>query len=284
MLGYIELKKHFISDEIVNSLNKKYIALDVETTGLNPENCLITEIGLAEFTNGIKTREYSSLIYINELLNPSIIELTGITNEMLKDAPKGEIVFKEVAEFIKEALNEEIYIVAHNADFDMSFIQRALVQYGIVGVINYVDTLYISRKLVKCLTNYKQDTVANHFNIINNQAHRALSDAITCGYILKELLVVYKNGIDNVEITTKYDKLFSDVIRDRGILYYRNKAIKNYYIDNNEITAAIGGEKIYSVKLLINDDSINGTCNCPFDGNCKHMYAVLLKYLEKNKK
>lgn len=279
MIGDIETKKFYINDEVVESLCNKFIALDVETTGLDPSNCKITEIGLVEFTNGIKTREYGSLINIGEKLHPDIVEITGITDEMLASAPIPSVVFSEVAEFLKDVLEEKVFVVAHNAEFDMAFIKRALIQYGYLGVINFVDTLNISHKLVKGLNNYKQDTVALFFNIINPQSHRATTDAETCGQILVNLLNVYKNKTVDIEINTPFDKMFSPKIKERGIMYYRNKTIKHSNIDNNSIESLIGGDTIYNVKLSIIDNNLTGVCNCPYEGNCKHMYAVLLEYL-----
>lgn len=285
MIGDIQCIKENLNDDIVDKLSKRYIAIDVETTGLNPAEDLITEIGLVEFVNGKKIREYQSLIHINILLDDYISELTGITNDMLFNAPREENVYKEVIEFLGDTLDEGTILVAHNASFDMSFISRALIRYGYIGVIHYVDTLSISRSLVKGLFNYKQDTVATYFNIVNKRAHRAATDAEVCGEILSRLIDIYKKKEQTIDIETKYDKYFEKMVRERGIIYYRFNLVNNYEVIDNHISAIVKGSNIYKVDVDINEDNITGTCECPYykENNklCKHMYALILKHESK---
>ena len=283
MIGDITTNKETLTPAIAEELKVRYIAIDVETTGLDCTSDYITEIGLVLFNNGVKVKEYSSLIKIPVLIPSQIVALTGITNEMVFNAPKEEQVYSEVAEFLKDALDEKTILVAHNANFDMGFIKRALERYGYIGVLRYVDTLTISRKYVRGLFNYKQDSVATYFNIVNEEAHRALTDADTCGRILSKLLEVYENHNQIIEINTPYDEQFEQRIRERGIIYYRNNLVNNYLEDNNSCSCLITGVNRYNVNLTIEDNYIKGTCECPFymDGNinCKHIYALLLKYL-----
>lgn len=107
---------------------------------------------------------------------------------MVKAAPKEEEVYKELVDFLGDALDKKILICAHNAKFDISFLSETLMNLGYEGIINYVDTLSISRRLIPGLDNYKQDTVEKLFNIINKESHRAVTDAEVCGQILWQLL------------------------------------------------------------------------------------------------
>lgn len=287
MLGDIECKKVLLNDEVIESMSKRFIALDTETTGLDCTKNVITEIGLVLFENGKKVKEYGSLLRVHEKLSPEITSITGITNEMLENAPSEESVYREVVEFLGDALEEETIIVAHNASFDMCFIERALVRFGYIGVIRYADTLSISRSLVKGLFNYKQDTVAQYFNIVNEQSHRALTDAVVCGRIMTNLINVYNNKSQIIEFETKYDDLFEEKVRERGIIYYRFNTINGYTVNGNEISALISGANVYNVSLKLGD-KLEGTCDCPYYKDdkklCKHMYSLLLKYTYSGKK
>ena len=100
--------------------------------------------------------------------------MNHITNAMAKAAPKEKEVYKELVDFLVDALNKKTLICAYNAKFDMSFLSETLMNLGYEGIINYVDTLSISRSLILGLNNYKQDTVAKHFNIINKESHRTV--------------------------------------------------------------------------------------------------------------
>lgn len=284
MIGEIVINKCYLNQNIKDILNHEFIAIDVETTGLNPADDYITEISLIHYKENKIVREYNSLIHISISVPPAIEELTGITNEMLRDAKKESEVYKEVVEFLKEALDEKIYLVAHNATFDLSFLSYSLKRYGYIGSINYVDTLNIAHLLVPGLFNYQLNTIATYFNIVNPQAHRARYDAITCGDILIKLLSLY-DGEESLEITTPFDYLFSDNVRERGLVYYRFNKVMNYSSENDSCTANIIGSSNYQVKLIIND-TLTGSCTCPYfkDGKyCKHIYALLLKYLSNKK-
>lgn len=287
MIGDIEIKKVILNDNTKNQLNSRFIAIDVETTGLNPSDDYITEIGLVLFENGKVTKNYNSLIHISVSIPPEIVSLTGITDEMLKNAKSEAEVFREVVDFLGDAMDEKTILVAHNALFDLSFLANSLKRYGYIGVINYVDTLNLSRLLVHGLFNYKQETVARYFNIVNDNAHRALSDALTCGRILNCLLDIFTSSNQMLDFTTKYDHLFLDNIRERGLIYYRFNKINNYCENDNQCNCNIIGANNYNVTLEINDGDITGSCTCPYyldnNDNCKHIYALLLKYLANKK-
>lgn len=189
--GSIETMKLNIDDEdTIQKLKQRYIAFDVETTGFHSTKDKIIEVGAALFENGKIIKRYGNLVNAKVLIPYSATAVNHITNDMIENAPDEHTVYAELVEFLGDALHKGTVICAHNAPFDMKFLSATLARLGYVGKIHYVDTLTLSRNFIYGLENYKQDTVARYFNIVNNQAHRAVSDAITCGSILWNLLQI----------------------------------------------------------------------------------------------
>lgn len=188
--GYIQAQKILVDYASVKELKKRYIAFDVETTGLSPENNKIIEVAAILFEDGEIIQSYNSLVNPGVSVPPSATAINHITNEMVQNAPKETVVFSELVEFLGDVLNQQTAICAHNASFDMNFLSETLMRLGYNGEIFYVDTLSLSRNLIKGLTNYKQDTVAEYFGLVNTQSHRAGADAEICGKILWNLLQI----------------------------------------------------------------------------------------------
>ena len=188
--GWVAAYKVQVDDNAIQELKQRYIAFDVETTGLSPMNDKIIEVGAVLFENGEITKRYSTLVNPEVSVPYSATAVNHITNEMVKDAPKEKVVYAELVDFLGDALNQQTAICAHNASFDMNFLSETLMRLGYDGKIHYVDTLSLSRNLIKDLHNYKQDTVALYFDLTNDQSHRAVSDAEICGKILWNLLQI----------------------------------------------------------------------------------------------
>lgn len=186
--GIVSAYEVQINSDVLSNLKQRYISFDVETTGLNSSNDRIIEVGAVLLENGEIIDSYESLIQANVIIAPAASAVNHITNAMLNDAPSEDIVYPELISFLGDALDGHTIICAHNAKFDMNFLSETLMRLGYDAIIYYVDTLTISRNLVKGLNNYKQNTVAMHFDVINENAHRAISDAKVCGKILWELL------------------------------------------------------------------------------------------------
>ena len=188
--GLVSTYKLQVNDDEIKNLKNRYIAFDVETTGLSPINDKIIEVGAVLFENGEIIKRYSSLVNSEVVIPASATAVNNITNEMIQDAPKEDVVYAELVEFLDDVLKEQTVICAHNATFDMKFLSETLMRLGYYGKIHYVDTLSLSRNLIKGLHNYKQDTVATYFELVNFQSHRAVSDAEICGRILWNLLQI----------------------------------------------------------------------------------------------
>jgi CRISPR-associated protein Cas2 len=150
-----------------------YIVADVETTGLNPDRDELLEIGALKITNHEQVGAYNVLINTGKPVSSEITKLTGISTQMtitqgitLSNAINGFILFADT-----------LPIVAHNADFDMGFLLKACAISGFSLLTNRcIDTLSLARKLVKGLPNYKLGTLAKHFDITHDNAHRSIAD------------------------------------------------------------------------------------------------------------
>ncbi len=176
-----------ITSEVLKSINNKFIAFDVETTGLSASTERIVELGAVVFENGEIVDQFSTLVNPGILIPVAASKVNHITNDMLRNAPDETQVYQSFVRFLGDTLQGNTIICAHNAKFDMDFLCAALKRLGYNGRIRYVDTLALSRKCLK-LENYKQDTVAASYGIINRKAHRAITDAEVCGRILCELI------------------------------------------------------------------------------------------------
>ena len=149
-----------------------YVLVDIETTGLSPVVDDIIEIGAIKVKDNKVIDSYSELIKINKKLSAFITNLTGITDEMLKKGKLPEIVLKEFVGFVGEDT-----IIGHNVNFDLGFLRNKCLKYLNYSLCNsYVDTMYLARRLVPNSRNYKLGTLAEHFNISYEGAHRGLRD------------------------------------------------------------------------------------------------------------
>lgn len=162
-----------------------FIAIDLETTGLNAYTDEIIEFGAVHFVNGVVEESVSQLIQPNQLLPEMITRITGITQEDVAYAPKAEDVLPELLEKWTDGT-----LVAHNLDFELGFLNGACEKFSVSGInkSDGIDTLLLARTLVPKLFNHKLETVASYFEIPLHQAHRAREDAEVAGKILLALM------------------------------------------------------------------------------------------------
>ena len=150
---------------------KGIIAIDVETTGISPEKERIIEIGAFRPETG---EVFKTLINPGRPLPERITELTGITDEMLVDAPEESEAIKAWLEFMEE----DTILLGHNISFDYSFLVQAIRRCGYAEPqFLGIDTLKLSRVLCPELPNKKLETMVEHFGLTNERAHRAFEDA-----------------------------------------------------------------------------------------------------------
>ena len=175
-------------------LDGEFCVFDTETTGLDPGVEYLTEIGAVIVRNGEVVEEFDTFVKPGKLITPKITELTGITNEMVADAP-GE---KEALEAFLRFADGRI-LVAHNAHaFDIRFLKAAAKRSGISFEPTYIDTLTMAQAMYPGLHNYKQGTINKHLELPSYEAHRACEDSAALGRIFCVML----SDLAEKEVTT----------------------------------------------------------------------------------
>ncbi len=210
-------------------LDEEYVVFDLETTGLMKETDKIIEIGAVKIRNGEVVDKFSSFVNPNIKLDDEIVKITGITDDMLKDASYENAVLPRFCEFFGDAV-----LVAHNADFDVGFL-RQWAKFNDVEINNtVVDTVELSKLLFPKLPKYKLDVVAKHLGVSLENHHRAVDDAVCtaeifvkCTELLKERNVFSLNDINILagkDINVKKLKTYHAVI-----LVKNQKGLRNLY-------------------------------------------------------
>lgn len=158
------------------SFPKDYTIIDIETTGLLSGINEIIEVAALKVRNDTVTESFSSLIKPTLKISAFITNLTGITNNMVNQAPQANKVLREFYWFV----NKDI-LMGHNVNFDINFLYDNLLYHNNLILDNpFVDTLRLSRRILPNLENHKQTTIAEYFGIATVGAHRALRDCEIC--------------------------------------------------------------------------------------------------------
>lgn len=171
----------------VGSRFSQYAVLDIETTGTDSRRDEIIEMAALIVEDNIVTKQFQTMVRTEKELSPAISKLTGITTEMLRKEGK------ELAVAIPRLINflGELPVVGHNVDFDYDFIRTACMRLGIPKLDNRrVDTLELSRRLVRSVRNHKLLTLLQHFQIRPHSNHRGMVDCLSTHELylkLKEL-------------------------------------------------------------------------------------------------
>lgn len=167
-----------------------YICLDLETTGLNPKTDKIIEIGAVKVRNGEIIDSFETFVAPERKLEQRIVELTGITDEMLENAPSKEEVIPKFIQFAGEDI-----LLGHSVLFDYSFMKRAAVNCKLTFERQGIDTLKIARKFLPELESRSLGFLCFHYQIAHN-AHRAMADAIATVNLYKKLCELFYNEED----------------------------------------------------------------------------------------
>ena len=175
------------SDEIV--------CFDIETTGLKVTQEAITEIGAVRLKDGEIVETFQTFVDPERRLTPEIIGLTGITDEMLKGAPKLKDALTAFLDFAGGAP-----LAAHNAEFDISFIRAGCKKCGIPFEPTYIDTLILAQNLLPGLGKYKLDIVADHLQLPQFNHHRASDDAVPVAQMLTKFFpMLAERGVTRLQ-------------------------------------------------------------------------------------
>ncbi|PRO65194.1 PolC-type DNA polymerase III [Alkalicoccus urumqiensis] len=174
--------------------NETYIVFDVETTGLSAVYNTIIELAAVKIHQGEVIDTFESFADPGEKLSATIIDLTGITDDMVEGQPAPGDVLKQFREWCGDDI-----LVAHNASFDMGFLNAGYQQAGLPKSENAViDTLEMARMLYPHFKNYRLNTLCKKFNIELVSHHRAIYDAEATGHLLWKMV---KDALDK-DITT----------------------------------------------------------------------------------
>jgi len=177
-----------------SALDDEFIVFDIETTGLSPMNCKITEIGAVLLSHGEIVAEFNTFVDPECHIPEEITRLTSITDEMVSGAPKIEEALKKFLEFAGDRL-----LIAHNATFDISFIRFAADTLGIPFSNPYLDTVALSRYVNPDLKRHKLDNLAEYFGLGDFNHHRACDDAAMLGLIFSRMADKLKNeGVESI--------------------------------------------------------------------------------------
>jgi len=187
--------KGIVTESRGQSLQETYVVFDIETTGFSPDVNHIIEIGAVKVEHGKIVDRFSSFVNPQVPIPYRIEELTHINDNMVIDAPTIESVLPQFLAFC-----EGCVMVAHNADFDVSFIKRKAANLGIDFNPTYVDTVAMARYLLPNLNRFKLDTVAKAVGVNLDNHHRAVDDAACTAEIFVKFIVMLEDrGITDLD-------------------------------------------------------------------------------------
>ncbi len=190
----IDPRLHLNEDtvELVEIVEKKrnlseteFVVFDLETTGAKTPPCRITEIGAYRVKGGKIVAEFQTLVNPETFIPTFITQLTGISNQMVRNAPKFREIAHEFLDFIGDAV-----LVAHNAPFDLRFLNHEIGRiYRAYSVANaHLCTVQLARKLLPHIENHKLNTVAAYYSVSLVNHHRAGDDAHATAHIFVNFL------------------------------------------------------------------------------------------------
>ena len=162
---------------------KNYVVFDLETTGLDPNSDQIIELGAVKIIDGQIKEKFSTFVKPTVSIPFEVTRLTGITDDMVKDAPSAEAVLADFYEFTRGCV-----LSGHNViDFDLRFVKRIGREYGLDFDNEVVDTLLLARKSHLMVNNFKLGTIVKYLGLTLEGAHRAWNDAYATAEVLLKL-------------------------------------------------------------------------------------------------
>lgn len=273
-------RDRYIDGKLLVAYPDDYTVLDIETTGLNPQNDYITEISAIKYRNNRRVDEFSSLVKPELSIPYYITRLTGIDDAMVADAPS----IDEVILAFKDFLADDI-IAGYNVGFDLSFIAENLAGYYAKRLANdYVDVMKLAQNELPFLGRYKQTAVAEYFNIATAGAHRALVDCNICNGCyqkLKELAVAdYRLPPQQRELVLAQSASSLKPLADKQIVLLGS--FDGLYVKNvREILTALGASVVQHVTDCA-DMVIVGTADTSVYDGADLQLAISMKSTGRN--
>jgi len=216
-------------------MNKDYAVFDLETTGGSPKQEKIIEIAILKFDGEKIIDQFQSLVNPEKNIPPYVSKLTGISSEMVSNAP----IFAELADAIKEFLKNCI-LVAHNAKGDYAFLKKEYKEIGTYFEIEHICTIKLTKLLFPELEKVNLPFLTNHFTIEHDNAHRALSDAQATTKLFKKYLDwADKKDLEKIIDFTKNSTLenlkidkaeIKNIPEETGVLLFKNDLGKIIYV------------------------------------------------------
>ncbi len=198
-----------ISNSMGQTLDDTFVVFDLETTGFSPEQCKIIEIGAVKVEKGSITERFSTFVNPKVPIPYRIEELTSINDAMVIDAPEIAEVLPQFMQFCEGAI-----LVAHNAAFDMSFIEKNCHDLDIPCSHTVADTMTLAQFLLPQLNRFKLDTVARAVNVSLEHHHRAVDDAAcTAEIFCKFIGMLRERGIENLDQVNEEAKRSTNMTR-----------------------------------------------------------------------
>ena len=220
---FVDDLKHIIVNSKNQSLRDTYVVFDIETTGFSPVQNNIIEIGAVKVSNGQIIDRFSEFVNPKEPIPFRIEELTGITDDMVMNAPEIEMILPKFMEFCKECS-----LVAHNAQFDTSFIRENCRRQNLPYDFTVVDTLSLARLLLTDMAKFKLNNICKKLNISLENHHRAIDDATATGEVfLRFIEMLEEKGISTLDEVNQMAEVSPDVIKKsptyHGIILVKNE-------------------------------------------------------------
>lgn len=219
-----------ISKNDNRNFDDEVIIFDVETTGLNFLEDRLIEIGAVKLKNMQVVDKFDIFVNPERNIPSKITELTSITDDMVKDAPKT----KEALEKFFEFCGENPVLIAHNASFDTTMIDNSCKRVGLSKEYTYIDTLVLAQSIVTDISRYKLNYLVKYFKLGKFNHHRASDDAYILSKVYMELikLATKQDGISTLGDLSKLEKnmpIKKKPIYHQIILVKNNTGLKNLY-------------------------------------------------------
>lgn len=179
--------KGLVQNPSGQSFEDSFVVFDLETTGFSPKNCMIIEIGAVKVQGQTIVDRFSTFVNPRIPIPYRIEELTSISDNMVMNAPTIEEILPEFLKFCQNSV-----MVAHNADFDMSFLHFNCKKQSLPIPQTVLDTVTLAQFLIPDMTRYKLDTLAKRLGIVNQHHHRAVDDAEATAEIFMKLVHMLK--------------------------------------------------------------------------------------------
>lgn len=230
------VEAYLVDDEIpivtngdARTLDDIFVVFDIETTGLHPDKDQVTEIGAVKVQKGEIIDSFNTFVNPQRPIPQNITELTGITDDMVKDAPTMEEILPKFLEFVGDAV-----FVAHNANFDMGFIKYNARIQNIKIKNSVLDTLELSRSLLTELKRHKLNIICEHLGIVLENHHRAVDDAKATAYVfLKFVEMLNEKGaktLNDVNHILKGNSQISNMKTYHAVILVKNLVgLRNLY-------------------------------------------------------